>query len=142
MKVFSNLILVSILVAFSGMVFAGENVYKTTDNEELFGTWVNMNYTGGMPPQMVIFKHSEAGYYMSPNDKEPMWKAEVLLSHKWSDAKGNIWYKSQFKALMDSGFSLIKISNSGATLESIHSQWEYPKDLDANSGYYRVYYRK
>ena len=59
MKSFSNLIVILILVAFSGTVLAGENVYKATDNEELFGTWVNMDYTGGMPPQMLIYKLGE-----------------------------------------------------------------------------------
>ena len=48
MKSFSNLIAILILVAFSGTVLAGENVYKATDNEELFGTWVNMDYQEGV----------------------------------------------------------------------------------------------
>ena len=131
------------IIAFSGTVLAGENVYKATDNEELFGTWVNMDYTGGMPPQMIIFKPGEYDDYSAVNDKESMWTAGYLISNKWTDAKGNIWYKTRWKAgMMGSGFSLCKISESGKTLEYIYSQWEYPKELDIDSEYYRVYYRK
>ncbi len=77
------------------------------------------------------------------NDNEPMWTEEHHISNKWTDAKGNIWYKHRWKAGgMGSGFTLSKISDSGKTLEYIFSQWEYPKELDINSEYYRVYYRK
>ena len=72
-----------------------------------------------------------------------MWTADCLISHKWTDTKGNIWYKCRWKTGMGgSGFSLLKISESGKTLEFIFSQWEIPKELDINSEYYRVYYRK
>jgi len=146
MKSFSNLIVILILVAFSGTVLAGENVYKATDNEELFGTWVNMDYQEGVQthsPQKLIIKLGECGLYLSANDNEPMWTEEIHISHKWTDAKGNIWYKHRWKAGgMGSGFTLSKISESGKTLVYIYSQWEYPKELDINSEYYRVYYRK
>ena len=146
MKSFSNLIVILILVAFSGTVSAGENVYKATDNEELFGTWVNMDYQEGVQthsPQKLIIKLGECGLYLSANDNEPMWTEEIHISHKWTDSKGNIWYKHRWKAGgMGSGFTLSKISESGKTLEYIYSQWEYPKELDINSEYYRVYYRK
>ena len=144
MKSFSNLIVIFILVAFSGTILAGENEYKATENEELFGTWVNMEYTSAeSPPQMAIFKLGENEYYSSVKDKEPMFTAEFLISHKWTDAKGNIWYKAKWKAgMMGSGFSLIKISESGKTFESNHSQWEHPKEIDINSEYYRKYNRK
>jgi len=137
------LILSLTLVAFSGTVLAGENEYKATDNEELFGTWVNMDYKDDMYVQMIIFKLGEYGLYSSVNDNEPMWTAEYRISQKWTDAKGNIWYKHRFKAgAMGSGFELCKISESGKTLEYIFSQWEYPKELDTNSEYYRKYNRK
>ena len=142
MKTFSNLLLSLIIVAFSGTVLAGENVYKATDNEELFGTWVNMDYTGGWPPQMIIIKLGEEEAYSSANDTEPMFTSESLISHKWTDAKGNIWYKNQYKQKMDSGFVLSRISESGKMLEFVFSQWEYPTELDISSEYYRKFTRK
>jgi len=145
MKLFSHLILSLILVAFSGTVLAGENEYKATDNEELFGTWVNMGYQEGEQlghAQKLVIKLGECGLYSSANDDEPMWTEEIHISHKWTDAKGNIWYKHRWKGIMASGFTLSKISESGKTLEYINSQWEYPKELDKNGEYYRVYRRK
>jgi hypothetical protein len=143
MKSFSSLIVILILVAFSGTVLAGESVYKATDNEELFGKWINMDYKDGNHSQMIVFKLGETEAYSSANDNEPMWTAENLISHKWTDAKGNIWYKTRWKAVaMGSGFTLFKISESGKTLERVWSQWEHPKELDINDETYRIYYRK
>ena len=122
---------------------AGENEYKAKENEELFGTWVNMDYKDEMHAQMIVFKLGEYGVYSSDNDNEPMWTAEYSTSQKWTDANGSIWYKHRFKAgAMGSGFELCKISESGKTLEYIFSQWEYPKELDINNENYRIYYRK
>jgi hypothetical protein len=141
MKFFS--ILIVVLLVFSGNVLAGENKYKPTDTEELFGAWVNMDYKDENHSQMIIYKLGEYGHYSSANDNEPMWTGEYLISQKWTDAKGNIWYKYRFKAgMMGSGFELCKISESGKILEFIYSQWEYPKELDINSEDYRKYYRK
>lgn len=147
MKFFTNLFFSLILVAFTGTIWAGENEYKATDNEELFGTWVNMDYQEGEnlthAPQKLILKPGESELYSSINDTEPMWTEEINISHKWTDAKGNIWYKYRWKAgKIGSGFTLSKISESGKTLEYIYSQWEYPKKLDVNSEYYRVFHRK
>ena len=147
MKSFTNLLLSLILLAFSGTVLAGENEYKATDNEELFGTWINMDYQEGVQthsttPKLII-KLGECGVYSSADENEPTWTEEHHISHKWSDTKGNIWYKYRWKAgKMGGGFTLSKISESGKTLEYIYSQWEYPKELDINSEYYRVYHRK
>jgi hypothetical protein len=143
MKFFSNLLLSLILVAFSGTVLAGENVYKATDNEELFGKWINMDYRDEMHAQMINFKLGEYGLYSSANDSEPMWTAEYRISQKRTDAKGNIWYEYRWKAgAMGSGFSLLKISESGKTIEYIFSQWEIPDELDVNNENYRKYKRK
>ena len=147
MKTFTALLFSLILVAFSGIVLAGENEYKATDNEELFGTWVNMDYQEGEglthAPQKLIIKLGESELYSSVNDSAPMWTEEINISNKWTDAKGNIWYKYRWKAGgFGSGFNLAKISGSGKTLEYIWSDWEYPKELDVNSEKYRVFNRK
>jgi hypothetical protein len=147
MKSFTTFLLSFIFVAFSGFVLADENEYKATDKEELFGTWVNMDYQEGEDlthaPQKLIIKSGECGLYSSIKDNDPMWTEEINITHKWTDAKGNIWYKHRWKAGgMGSGFTLSKISDSGKTLEYIYSQWEYPKELDLNSEYYRVFHRK
>ena len=94
-------------------------------------------------PQKLIMKYGVCGLYSSANDTEPMWTEEINISHKWTDTKGNIWYRYRWTAgLMGSGFVLSKISETGKTLESIMSQWEYPKAIDSNHDTYRKYFRK
>ena len=144
MKSFTTLVLIIIFVAISGAVLAGDSEYKATDKEELFGAWVNLDYAEeGLHAQMITFNLGEYAVFMSAKDNEPMFIAECGISHKWTDAKGNIWYKYQWKAgMMGSAFVLSKISESGKTLEYVFSQWEYPKELDINNENYRIYSRK
>jgi hypothetical protein len=131
-----------VLVAFSGTVLAGENVYKATDNEELFGAWVNKDYSG-RPPQKVIYKLGGTEIFPFGNEKEAQWTTEDIISHKWADSEGNIWYKSKYKANYgDSGFMLLKVSNSGKTLEFVFQAIEHPKKLDIKNDNYRIYNRK
>ena len=141
MKWHTNLAVILILVAFSGTVFSGEKEYKATEKEELFGTWVNKDYSG-RPPQKVIIKLGGSELFPNGNEKEAQWKTEQIISHKWTDSEGNIWYKSKYKMPGDSGFQLLKVSNSGQTLEYIFQPIEHPKELDINNDNYRIYYRK
>ena len=143
MKSFSNLIISLLLVALVTNVLAGENEYKATDNEELFGTWILVDYNDGTPPQKLIFKLGSYEGFYSVDAKEPALNAEYHISHKWNDSKNNIWYKTKWQFIhFHRGFSLYKISDSGKILEHIYSQWEYPKEMDISNDNYRKYKRK
>ena len=143
MKSLASLMICLLFVAFSAFVMAEENEYKATNNEELFGEWILEDYTEGPPPQMVIFKLGSWDGYYSTDDKEPGWKAKNLITHKWTDAKGNVWYKTQWRVIhFHRGFSLYQISDSGKTLEHVYSEWEYPKKMDTGNDNYRIYKRK
>ena len=143
MKSFSRLTLSIIFVAFMANGLGGEDEYKVSENEELFGAWVLIDYKDGTPPQKLIFTIGSYDGFYPADAKEPMWSAEYTISDKWTDAKGNVWYKVRWViANINGGFSLYKISESGKTLEQIHSQWEYPKEMDTNNDNYRKYKRK
>jgi len=140
------ILLVSILfVVFTANILIAENEYTATANEELFGIWINMDYqesTKTRSPQKYILKLGEGELYASVNDTEPLWTEEISISHKWTDAEGNIWYKYRWNAgLIGSNFVLSKISESGKTFEYTMSQWEYPKAIDHNHDTYRIYFR-
>jgi len=143
MKCFSYFVLSLIFLGFAANVLAGENAYKATDNEELFGTWVLMDYNDGIPPRKLIFNLGSYDGFYSPDASEPAWNAEYHISHKWTDSKGNIWYKTKWQVMhFQRGFSLSKISESGKTLEFVFSQFEYPKEIDISNDNYRKYHRK
>ena len=140
---FYKLILSFILVVFAANVLEGENVYKATEDEELFGTWLLVEFTALTPPKKVTYKLGSYDGYYPADAKEPMWTATYIISDKWTDAKGNIWYKTRWQiASINGGFMLYKISDAGETLETINSQWEYPKKIDSSNDYYRKYKRK
>ena len=44
MKILSTIILSAVLGVFTGNIFAEEKTYVAKDNEEIYGTWVNMDY--------------------------------------------------------------------------------------------------
>jgi hypothetical protein len=99
-------------------VFAGEDYYFAREDEELYGSWVNLYY-GTNPPQKLVYNPNGTGWSATnANSKLPDWK------------------------ISDSGYSLCRISNSGKTLEYMNSHTDYPKEIDPKNSYYRKYNRK
>ena len=123
---------------------AGEKAYVPKDSEELCGTWVNMDYKTGDPPQKLTYK-SEVAIYSSIFAESGMllWKTNFQITGKWKDSGGNIWYKSHWAADSgEEGYSLYKISNSGKTCEYVFDHTECPTKIDPKHSNYRIYYRK
>jgi len=143
MKSIIALALVLILFTFTMDIFAGENYYFARDDEELYGTWINLYY-GTNPPQKLVYNPNGTGWSATnANSKLPTWKIRYLITGSWKDSQGNIMYKTHWVGSWgDAGYSLCKISNSGKTLEYINSLTDYPKEIDPRSSYYRKYNRQ
>ena len=143
MKSIITLFLCVILCTFAMNIFAGEDHYFARDDEELYGTWVNLYY-GTNPLQKLVYNPNGTGWGASnANSKLPDRKIRYLITGKWKDSQGNIMYKIHWvESWGDAGYSLCKISNSGKTLEYMNSHNDYPKEIDAKSSYYRKYNRK
>jgi hypothetical protein len=137
------LVLILILFTFAINVFAGEDYYFATDEEELYGTWINLYY-GTNPPQKLVYNPNGTGWgATNANSKLPDWKIRYLITDRWKDSQGNIMYRIHWiGSLGDGGYSLCRISKSGKTLEYINSHTDYPKKIDSKSSYYRKYNRK
>ena len=147
MKSLIALILCLVLVAISGSVLAGEyrRPYVATDKEELYGTWVNMDYgTYGRYYQKIIIKPDGTEEDFRSGTIGASIMGRYLITRKWSDQKGNIWYKYHWvrRSSVGEGLNLIKISNSGNTLEYVQDTREYPTEIDPEHDWYRIYYRK
>jgi hypothetical protein len=143
MKSIIILVLSLILCAFTMDVFAGGDYYFARDDEELYGTWVNLYY-GTNPPQKLVYNPNGTGWSaINANSKLPDWKIRYLITGRWKDSQGNIMYKTHWVGNWgDDGYSLCRISNSGNTLEYMNSHIDYPKEIDPKSSYYRKYNRK
>jgi len=61
MKSIIALVLSVILCILTMNVFAGEDYYFARDDEELYGTWINLYY-GTNPPQKLVYNPNGTGW--------------------------------------------------------------------------------
>ena len=79
-KLLKVLILGAALMVFFGNALAGEKAYVPKDNEELYGTWVNMDYKTGDPSQKLTYKSDgtiESSIYAE--SRVVLWKTKLKL---------------------------------------------------------------
>jgi hypothetical protein len=132
----------------------GKNAYVATENEELYGTWVNPEYddtAGGQPGRMVI-KNGTYEIFALTNITRWLIRGEYTITNKWTDSEGNVWYNYKVTKLWyqtgvtrtDPLYGLAKISDSGRTLERAYSGINYPQELnpEALEFTYQIHYRQ
>ena len=142
MKLILALILSVALLAFTVDSIAGERGYFAKDNEELYGTWINMEYKGMVPQKIVRKPDGTSEIFISADLKKPSYKARYLITGKWKDSDNNIWYKIHWVGEWSTeGYSLLKISNSGKSLEYV-TDTKYPTEIDPKNIHYRKYTRE
>jgi hypothetical protein len=103
-----------------------------TDKEELYGTWVNMDYLAKPAQKIIIYPDGKTELYNSATaEKAFIYMFRYLITRKWSDPEGDIWYKYHWVGnwVGGEGFSFIKISNSGKTREKVYEYLEYPTKI-------------
>lgn len=152
MKSLAALVLAITFLAFTGNVFAEENVYVPKDNEEIYGTWVNKEYDS---EQSNVSRHARwdiksdgtwASYAKSDNAK-PTWSGTYSIVKKWTD-KGDVWYKITFKNQTYNNincYAFTCIKDSGSTMESAHSLKTHRTNIDRElpfPDYAGIHYRK
>jgi hypothetical protein len=143
MKSILALILSIVLFAFAAQVIAGEWGYFAKDQEELYGTWVNMGNFGDTPQKIMNKPVGTFSCFRDANSKVPDNGGRYLVTGKWSDSEGNIFYKSIWVGDWgEEAYQVTKISNSGNTLESVLGYDEHPRNIDPNNIWYRKYTRK
>ena len=121
---------------------AGKWWYFAGDNEPLYGTWVNMEYYS-RPPQKVIYNPDGTGGSSVSVDSDPSYKIRYLITGKWTDPENNIMYKIHWiGSWREEAFSLIRISNSGNTLEHVFDHEKHPDKIEPSHEFYRKYTRK
>jgi hypothetical protein len=120
-------------------------------NEELSGTWINMEYKEGFDPdnglkgKVVFYPDGRFESYKITSDDKADYKAVYKIEEKWTDKDGNIWYKYRLtEKSWESSDSrhLSKISDSGKIQECQFDFEFYPKKIDSSRLAYRKYYRE
>jgi hypothetical protein len=143
MKSIIGLIFSLTLVVFAADSIANEYYYFATDDEPLYGTWINSKYQI-RPPQKTIYNPDGTGGSASKIDAEKLkWRFRYLITGRWTDDDGNIMYKSHWVGDWKAqGYELFRISNSGNTLEYVFHSEKYPEKIDPEHRSYRIYTRK
>ena len=143
MKSLLALAFILTVVAFSGNAVAEEKAYVPKQNEELFGTWVNLDYPPGERHQKIVV-HPDGRYERFSQQwlKEPTSKFSYKITDKWTDSEGDIWYKAQVSNPNFESYQLHRISNSGKTMEFVRDGTNYPTEIDQDKYPYRVYNRQ
>ena len=152
-------VLVFLLVVLAGVVsFAADKekygFYIPGEYEEIFGSWVNNEYANipyprnsGYPQKLTYYRWGYCEFFIKLGDKVPF-KGTSAIVDKWTDSKGNIWYKTYDRDpdTRRAYLCLYKISADKTVLESVWSYTDFPGEDDLNlkntDFYYRIYHRQ
>jgi len=123
--------------------------YVPKANEEIYGTWANMDYGREMYPQKIINYHwGSYDLFLKATDVTPTNKGANTIVAKWVDKEGNTWFKTYYREdwTRDVFFELDRISNKGSVWEFCFDQYDFPKEDDIKSKNgeknFRVFYRQ
>ncbi len=131
-----------------------QDKYTPVPNEELYGTWITDESVNSVAEQWqkeVVFA---GGYknYDRKNDRDPTQVGKARIESKWTDADGNILYRS-FAEVTEGPYTgammeeLIRLSRNATVKESVWSQvYEYdarayPVKIDPQSVTYSIFVR-
>ena len=145
------LILVSLLLLIAGGCITGKKAHVATDHEELYGTWVNKEYDKrSINAKWVLKPDGALEGYTTSNSKKIKETGEFIITDKWTDSEGNIWYK-YMKNTLEIGaiknphtyYFLLKIHKDLDIAEELWSSIDYPTEFDPDNvrHNYLVYYR-
>jgi hypothetical protein len=132
-------------MAFTAVEIYGENecFYIPKSNEEIYGTWINEDITF---QKRIYYYWGYAEEYREVSSESPAYKITFTIVEKWTDPKGNVWYKifKLYSVAIGTEFCLTKISNNGTIYESVYSVGEFPSKDDLNGDHpnYLIYYRQ
>jgi hypothetical protein len=141
----------SLIFAFlaSAAGFAQET-YKfqiPADNEPYHGTWINKEYAGTdwrTTQKNVNHSWGDAESFLKIADEKPFGRFTYILVEKWTDSKGNTWYKELEQRLGGKSFHLCRVSKDGNTLEKIWRSAGFPTESDMNPKFpnYWIFHRQ
>jgi hypothetical protein len=140
----SILIIVLAVLIITGSYVTAQDAYVVKEDEELFGTWINTDYDKMNKDAKIVIKPAgKAEYYNASTDSDAV-QGEYVITDKWVDSEGNIWYKmrGEIPLYMIRYYSLYKISNSGKTLQCIFNNRDYPTEIAPEDTRYSIFYRQ
>ncbi len=132
-----TLILVALIMAV--LIIAGscatDPMKYISKDYEIYGTWVNPDYNNtDWHPKVVFNPNGKLDPYRAITATKTPSQSDFVITNKWIDNMGNVYYTLILKFQSLQWYELLKISNSGKTLEINRSQSDYPKEIDPKRG--------
>ena len=151
----STLVCLLLLVLLGG---CGPAKYTPKANEELYGTWINKSYSGQYDPtdahpQKEVIDSNGYHVFRFVDDSAQYFVGAEIITSKWTDSEGNIWYKTYKGAWTDPKSKpvvplfLYKLSKSATVRESAYEIRDtytpnaFPAKIDSKDSSYLVYTR-
>ena len=131
-----------VVLIIAGSCATDKMAYISKDYE-IYGTWVNPDAKEIQAAKFVVHTNGKAEFYpvITSTSFVPV---EFVITNKWIDSTGNIWYT----LIRDAGeiagqdYGLCKISDSGKILEMSFNRADYPKEIDPSHTEYHIVYRQ
>ena len=144
----SKILFVFLILITTGMMISAsakpEKPAYISKEYEIYGTWINSDYDFSSVKAKVIFNpNGKATYYNTETSSISNDNREFYITNKWTDSEGNVWYTFIEYLPGEKFYLLVKISNSGRTMEMAGYPIDYPKEIDPDGMYlYSIRYRE
>jgi len=85
----------SVLLFIISLGVIAQDKYIPKENEELYGTWTNEQYSDSISyqAQKMVVTADGYGWYHMISDSVTYEEGRYEIDSKWTDAEGNIWYR-------------------------------------------------
>jgi hypothetical protein len=137
----SILILVLIVLILVGSGTNEKKAYVATDEEELYGTWINPDI---LVQKKIIYPDGKDETFYSKSAVNPFVTGQITIVKKWIDRKGDVYYHCTWSSNVEPStqYWLVRISDSGNAMETVSSPIDFPKKVDPNDLDYGIRYRQ
>jgi hypothetical protein len=148
MKPRNFILLCAVLLLAIALVGSCATKRKAISEKDLIeaytGKWINPK-KGYYKPKRILYpgKWEE---YATIESKKPYCYGDIELMQKWINSKGDIFFEYRFKCMAHgtTGYELVRISDSGNTMEILYTKSEKRvEEWDPDNDYYtyKIYYR-
>jgi hypothetical protein len=142
-KLISGVVSILVLLAFTLSYAEEEKAYIPKDDEEIYGTGVNTDYSLAQMQKMIVKPIEIIRFSSATDESSYQYMLTFTIIDKWTDSEGNIWYRTENKDTFGLVYYVLyKVSSSGSILEYVWSHYEYPTEIDPNHVEYRIFHRK